>query len=350
MAAKINGSSCNIKKPDELQNSEDGEVHVFSSSAELLETIQKKWDTKNIKPYPAMYSSVYGGIILEPAMMVIPMDDHMVHRGHGVFDTAAICDGFLYELDEHLERFHRSASKAKITSPFPLPTLRSILIQLAAVSECKNGSLRYWLSSGPGNFSLTPGKSATSAFYAIVIAEDNVRYTKGFKVITTSIPMKSPIFAEIKSVNYLPNVLARMEAEAKGALASIWVDEQGYVGEGPNMNVAFITKEKELVLPCFDRILRGCTALRLLELAPRLVEQGKLKGVKVANISAVEAKEASEMMYVGSGWPIGPIVMWDDKPIGDGNVGELTLSLLDLLWEDLKAGPESKRIQIPYRE
>jgi 4-amino-4-deoxychorismate lyase len=56
--------------------------------------LQEKWINVNDKPYPAMYSSIFGGITLDPAMMVIPIDDHMVHRGHGVFDTAMLLDGY----------------------------------------------------------------------------------------------------------------------------------------------------------------------------------------------------------------------------------------------------------------
>ncbi|KAJ8532352.1 hypothetical protein K7X08_012275 [Anisodus acutangulus] len=231
-----------------------------------------------------MCSSVFGGIILDPAMMVILMDDHMVHRGHGVFDTAIILDGYLYELDVHLNRFLKSASKARIVSPFTFSELKSILIQLAAASKCRKDTLRYWLSVGPRDFLLSPAGCPTSALYAVVIDEDFAQ-CKGVKVITSAIPVKSPLFATSKNVNYLPNVLSKMEAEDKGAFASIWVDEEGYIAEGPNVNVAFITSDKELILPSFDKILSGCTAMRLLELAPKLVEQGRLESVKTTDIT-----------------------------------------------------------------
>lgn len=130
--------------------------------------------------------------------------------------------------------------------------------------------------------------------------------------------MKSPLFATMKNVNYLPNVLSIMEAEDKGAFASIWVDEEGYIAEGPNVNVAFINSDKELILPSFDKILSGCTALRLLQLAPKLVEQGRLQCVKTTVVTVEDAKEAAEMMYVGSTLPLLPIIMWDEKPIGNG--------------------------------
>lgn len=331
----------------EIKNDEEFKVHIFSSSSELLEKLHHKWDSVK-KPYPAMYSSIYGGIILDPAMMVIPIDDHMVHRGHGVFDTAIILDGHLYELDVHLDRILRSAAKAKITSPYPRSILRSILIQLAAASQCKKGTLRYWLTAGPGDFLLTPGGCPTSAFYAVVIDENFSQCKEGVKAITSTIPIKSPMFATSKNVNYLPNVLSKLEAEEKGAFASIWIDEEGYIAEGPNVNVAFITHDKELILPFFDKILSGCTALRLLELAPKLVEQGRLKSVKTANLTLEEAKGAAEMMYVGSTLPVLPIITWDDKPIGDGTVGELTMALSDLLWEDMVAGPEPQRLKVPY--
>ena len=67
--------------------------HISFCIVQLLEKLHEKWSSVEKQPYPAMYSSIYGGIILDPAMMVIPIDDHMVHRGHGVFDTAIIFNG-----------------------------------------------------------------------------------------------------------------------------------------------------------------------------------------------------------------------------------------------------------------
>ncbi|KAL8167288.1 hypothetical protein V2J09_008787 [Rumex salicifolius] len=323
-------------------------AHVFSSSEELIEKLQKKWNpVKKEHQHVAMYSSIFDGIVVDPAMMMIPMDDHMVHRGHGVFDTAIIFDGNIYELDDHLDRLLKSASLAKISLPFPRSKLRSILIQLTSVSRCTKGTLRYWLSAGPGNFLLSSSGCHTPAFYAVVIAEDLYQHRQGVEVITSTVPMKSPFFSTMKNVNYLPNVLSQMEAEEKGAYASIWIDDHGYVAEGPNMNVAFITHDKELILPDFDRILSGCTAKRLIELAMEMVESGRLKSVGTASLNVEEARNAAEMMFVGSSLPVLPIVMWDAKPIGDGNVGELTMVLSDLLWNDMASG-HGKRVGVLY--
>ncbi|CAO2186371.1 unnamed protein product [Urochloa humidicola] len=330
----------------------DEVVPVYESGAEVLQKLQEKCksSSKSSYSYPAMYSSVAGGIILDPAMMVVPVDDHMVHRGHGVFDTAMLMDGCLYELDAHLERFLRSAAKARIdTGPFPREALRSILVQMTAASGCRKGSIRYWLSAGPGDFLLSSSGCPAPAFYGVVIASEYEQCRHGVRAVTASVPMKPPLFATMKNVNYLPNVLSIMDAEDRGAWASVWVDDRGFVAEGPHVNVAFVTAERELVLPEFDRILGGCTAKRLLALAPKLVDEGLLTAVATRNITAEEAKRSSvEMAFVGSGLPVLPIVEWDGTPIGDGKVGNLMLALSDLLWEDMKSGPD--RIPVPYKQ
>ena len=140
-------------------------------------------------------------------------------------------------------------------------------------------------------------------------------------MITSTVPIKDPTFATIKTTNYLPNALVICEAEEKGASAGIWLDNEGYVAEAQNLNVGVISKEGELLLPPFDNILSGCTARRAMELVPELVKANAvpgLKGVKLKKITLEEAKEAPEAMLLGSGVLAIPIVEWDGKPIGNG--------------------------------
>nr|GMD88490.1 D-amino-acid transaminase, chloroplastic-like isoform X1 [Ipomoea batatas] len=301
----------------EAQTIQTSDVTLLSCSQaiERLRASRESYPSK--QQYLAMYSSIFGGIVTDTAAMVIPMDDHIVHRGHGVFDTAAIVDGYLYELDQHVERFLRSAAMAKIKPPFDKESIRKILIQTVSASKCKTGSLRYWLSTGPGDFQLSPSHCHLSALYAIVIQDQSPPDHRGVKVITSSIPIKPPQFAVMKSVNYLPNALSKMEAEENGAYAAIWLDGDGFVAEGPNMNVAFVTKEKELLMPSFDKILSGCTAKRVLVLAQGLVKQGKLRSIRVEHVRVDEGKRAEEIMLIGSGVLVRPVLQWDDQVIGD---------------------------------
>jgi 4-amino-4-deoxychorismate lyase len=327
--------------------SSDVPVLSCSEAIDRLRTNQESW--KGNQQYLAMYSSIFGGITTDSAAMVIPMDDHMVHRGHGVFDTAMIMDGHLYELDQHLDRILRSASMSKIVPPFNRESIRNILIKTVSASKCSNGSLRYWLSAGPGDFQLSSCGCCQSALYAIVIQESSPFSSNGVKVITSSIPIKPPQFATVKSVNYLPNVLSKMEAEESGsAFAAIWLDTDGFVAEGPNMNVAFVTEEKELLMPQFDKILSGCTAKRVLTLADVLVKEGKLSGITVRDVTVKEAKRANEMMLIGSGVLVRPVLQWDEQIIGDGKEGPIAQALLDLIQEDMKSGPPTVRVRVPY--
>ncbi|CAL4910982.1 unnamed protein product [Urochloa decumbens] len=335
-----------------MQGEDRQQVPVYASGAQVLQKLEEKWKSTK-QPYPAMYSSVVGGIILDPSMMVIPIDDHMVHRGHGVFDTATLSDGYLYELDSHLDRLLASASKAKIDPPFPRETMRDILIQMTAASQCRDGSVKYWLSAGPGDFLLSPTGCAGPVFYAVVIPAASsssssaaAALRSGVKAITSTVPMKHPFFAGIKSVNYLPNALAVAEAEERGAYAPVWVDEDGCVAEGPTMNVAFVTADGDLVVPAPGRVLGGCTARRVLALAPRLVEAGMLRSAGEARIPAADARRCAEMMFVGSGLPVMPVVEWDGQPVGDGRVGRVCLALSEMLRDDMKSGPD--RIPVPY--
>ncbi|CAH8386355.1 unnamed protein product [Eruca vesicaria subsp. sativa] len=325
-------------------SSQKWNVPVLSSN-EVVERLKLAGEGKQ---FLAMYSSVVGGITTDPAAMVLPLDDHMVHRGHGVFDTAMIINGYLYELDQHLDRILRSASMSKIPLPFDRETIRTILIQTVSVSGCRDGSLRYWLSAGPGDFSLSPSQCPKPALYAIVYPKDFTVERKGVKVVTSSIPIKPPEFATVKSVNYLPNALSQMEAEAKGAFAGIWVDNDGFIAEGPNMNVAFVVNGgKELVMPRFDKVLSGCTAKRMIKLAEQLVSKGMLKSVRVVDMTVEDGKKADEMMLLGSGVLVKPVIQWDEELIADGKEGPITNALLDLLLEDMSSGPPSVRVLVP---
>jgi 4-amino-4-deoxychorismate lyase len=136
----------------------------------------------------------------------------------------------------------------------------------------------------------------------------------------------------------MPNVLMQMEAKEKGFDNGVFIDADGHVGESSNMNVAFVNQDNVLVHPKFDHILSGCTSMRLLELAKKLVAQGKLKNVQVAHVSMDDALSAKEMLLIGSSVKVAGIVQWDDHKIGDGTPGPISRALMELLEEDMRSG------------
>ena len=310
-----------------------------------LRTMRERQPVK----FSAFYSSQLGGVVTDPALMVLPFDDHMVHRGHGIFDTAAIVDGKIYDLESHLDRFIRSAR----TSKLPLPSrqeMRDIIVRTTAASGQRNGSIRYWASSGPGSLSLTPATGAEPGFFVMIFAGlvyPERWYSEGLRVMTTTYPIKPPLYAVTKSTNYLPNVLMQLEAQEHGVDNGVFIDEAGNVGESSNMNVAFVGADGTFKHPKFDHILSGCTSLRLLQLAPGLQTRGLIKGVEVCDIPVIEARAAREMMLIGSSIEVAPIVEWDGKRIGDGKPGPVARALRASLQEDMRSG-RGPLIEVPY--
>jgi 4-amino-4-deoxychorismate lyase len=299
--------------------------------------------------YWAFYSSQLGGIVTDSALMVLPFDDHMVHRGHGIFDTAGIENGKIYDLEAHLDRFIRSAQNSKLKLP-TRDEMRDIIVRTTAASGQRQGSIRYWASAGPGSLGLTPAAGAEPGFFVMISAGlgyPDTWYTQGLRMMTTTYPIKPPLYAVTKSVNYLPNVLMQMEALELGLDNGIFIDAAGNVGESSNMNVAFIMADGTLKHPKFDHILSGCTSLRLLELAKTLKAQGRLKDVQVCDVPVAEARVAREMLLIGSSVKVAPIVEWDRKPIGDGKPGPLARALREMLQEDMRAG-RGVLIDVPY--
>ena len=299
--------------------------------------------------YWAFYSSQLGGIVTDPALMVLPFDDHMVHRGHGVFDTAAIVSRKIYDLEAHLDRFVRSAGLSKLALPCPREEMRDLIVRTTAASGKRDGSIRYWISAGPGSLGLAPAAGAAPGFFVMIfagLAYPETWNTQGIRVMTTTYPIKPPLYAITKSTNYLPNILMQMEAQEAGLDNGVFVDEAGNVGESSNMNVAFVSEDGVLQHPKFDHILSGCTSLRLLELARGQV--GTLfRGVQVRDIPVAEARAAREMLLIGSSVKVAPIVEWDRKPIGDGRPGPIARVLRELLDQDMRTARE-RLIDVPY--
>src|SRR6266508_4794400 len=214
------------------------------------------------------------------------------------------------------------------------------------------GSVRYWLSAGPGGYGLGPAECVGSSFYVIVFKQEaypESYYQQGIKLITSQVPIKPPLFARIKSTNYLPNVLVVVEAKDRGADNGVFIDQRGMVAESSNMNVAFVTKDRVFRHPPFDAILSGITIQRVLDFAQRLVQQGVLKAVRLADIPVEEGRGAAEMMLIGSSIKIAPVVEWDGQKIGDGKPGLVTTKLLKMWNEDARSA-QDQLVAVPYDE
>lgn len=291
--------------------------------------------------YLAMYSSWIGGIITDPALMMVPLDDHLVHRGDGIFEAFKCVRSGVYALQRHLDRLERSAMALGLKSPVTRTRMEGIILETIRAAGVQDCLVRLFLSRGPGGFSTDPYECPSSQLYVMVTVFHEPpawKYKNGVRVQTSRIPMKRDYFANIKSCNYLPNVLMTKEARDAEVDYTVSLDERGYLGEGATENVGFISVEGEFVVPRFDRILRGITVSRMMELAVGLLESGELMGVRESDISLREARESREMMLFGTTFDVLPVIGFDGHPIGDGRPGPLFRRFLALLRKDTEKG------------
>jgi branched-chain amino acid aminotransferase len=206
---------------------------------------------------------------------------------------------------------------------------------MGGAKECL---IRVLLSRGPGSFSTNPYDCPETQLYVNVFRHSGVResyYREGIPLVTSPVPIKKSFFANIKSCNYLPNVLMKMDAIRAGCEYSVSLDEEGFLAEGSTENVAVLSDADILKFPGLERTLSGITADRVVELAADLVKDGMIKDVQFTQISQEEAYRSKEMFLTGTSLGLLPVVRYDERPIGAGVPGTVYNRLSSLLWEDM---------------
>jgi branched-subunit amino acid aminotransferase/4-amino-4-deoxychorismate lyase len=289
--------------------------------------------------YLAMYSSWYGGVITDPGLMMVPIDDHLVHRGDGVFEAFKCVGGNIYALNRHLDRMESSAQAVSLALPVPRSELVEVILATVRIAGACDCLLRLFVSRGPGGFSTNPYECPASQLYVVVTRLDLPpphQVEQGVSLKSSRIPIKKAYLATIKSCNYLPNVLMKKEAEDAGVNYTLSIDEQGFIGEGSTENIGIITKQKEFLVPRFDAVLRGTTVTRIMELAGSLVAEGTLSRIAEAQITVEQASEAAELMVFGTTFDVLPVVQYDGRRIGGGKPGPIFHRFLQLLRDDMR--------------
>jgi len=289
----------------------------------------------------ASYASHLRAIVTDPALVAIPLDDHGFHRGHAVFDTCNVANGLAYGLSFHLDRLLASAKQARISNVPAKEELKSIILQTIAATQRRDGVfVRYWLTAGRGDFSISPRHcTGEPGFY--VVAHQDAHSADGlreFKAITSTVPLKPAFLATMKSNNYLLNALVAMEAESKGAHLGIQLDDEGVLAESAVSTIGVVGGDGVLRSPVPHSILPSTTWGRAKALAPLLVDRGILNGCEEGTVSREQLHAAHEIISFGGGW-VESICELDGAPVGWGVPGRVFLALDDVLQQDL-ANPE----------
>ncbi len=297
--------------------------------------------------YYAMYSSQWDGLTTDPLLMAVPIDDHLVHRGDGVFEAFKCVNGRLYNLEAHLTRLDDSAASIFLKCPIDHAALTRLIVETVRAGSQRDCTVRVFLSRGPGGFSVSPSQSPAPHLYIVSAKLGHPFMTDhpaGARVGSSRIPVKPAPFSSIKSCNYMPNVLMKHEAEIGGVDFTVSFDEADCLGEGATENAGIVTRDGRLLFPALDRILKGTTMLRVADLARALAGTGPLKQVAFEPIPRQAVRDAAELMLVGTTIDVAAAIAFDGQPIGNGKPGPVAAQLNALLGRDVR---ENASLQTP---
>ncbi len=283
----------------------------------------------------AFYEHRVGGICKDAHLMLAPLDDHLCHRGDGVFESISFRKGRLFQLEAHLERMQNSALGLKMQPPCSWQELESIILQVAKAAERQDGALRILMGRGPGGFGISPAECPQTSLYIIAIESKVPQmawYEKGLSACRSSIPAKQAYLAKIKNANYLPNVLMAEEARERGVDVAFSFDDQGYLAEAAVANVALVSQDNVLVCPHMNHALSGTTLMAALEVAQDILP------VAYANIDEQALWQAKEILLFGSTPLCVGVTHYEGKVIADGRPGEISHrireGLMHKLWTE----------------
>lgn len=294
----------------------------------------------------AFYSTFLDGITTEPHHMVVPIDDHMVHRGDAVFEAVKFQGGGIYALDRHLDRLDVSMRNIELLEPCSRDELKNIILSTIRASGLSTGLIRLFIARGPGGFTTNPYETIGTQIYCAITTLKPVakeKYERGVDVGWSKVAVKEGMFARTKTCNYLPNVLMKKEALDRGLDFVVSLDEEGFVAEGSTENFAMIDLGGKLILPKFDRILRGITAVRALELATEIGIGAETRSFKKADL-----KSARGAVMLGTTLDILPVSRITDLVAGvpqgsvDISFGAISTevrALQEAFHRDITSGP-----------
>jgi branched-chain amino acid aminotransferase len=253
--------------------------------------------------------------------------DHGFLYGDGVFEGIRVYNGKVFQLQGHLDRLYDSARAIDLTVPVSMHEMAGIILEVLRKNKLTNGYVRPIVTRGVGDLGLDPRKCPRASIIVIAVewgAMYGDLYEKGLKAICVSVrrnPAES-LPPNIKSLNYLNNILGKIEANYKGGDEAIFFDTNGYVSEGSGDNI-FVVKNGVIFTPPTLNNLRGVTRAVVIELA-------RNHGISVIeqNLGYFDMYTADEVFVTGTAAEVAPIVMIDGRAIGSGRPGPVTRQLM----------------------
>ncbi len=258
----------------------------------------------------------------------ISIFDHGFLYGDGVFEGIRAYNGRVFRLKEHVDRLYDSAKAIDLEIPISKEEFVEIILETLRKNNLRDAYIRPIVTRGIGDLGLDPRKCEKPSIIVITKPWGKLYgdlYEKGLTAVTVSVRRNSfdALPPNIKSLNYLNNILAKIEANAKGGDEAIFLDRNGYISEGSGDNI-FIVKNGKILTPPTINNLRGITREAVIELIQRI-------GIPFieTNLGLYDLYTADEVFVTGTAAEIAPIVIIDGRKIGDGKPGKMTRMLME---------------------
>jgi branched-chain amino acid aminotransferase len=276
---------------------------------------------------PAMTKVYISGKLYDKADAKISVYDHGLLYGDGVFEGIRIYDGKVFKLKEHVERLYESARAIRLEIPMTREQMADAIRQTVQANAKKDGYIRPIVTRGAGYLGLDPRK--TSDPQVIIIVDDislypQELYDNGLEIATVPTIRNHPsaVNPRIKSLNYLNNILAKIEGVQQGCLESLMLNHKGEIAECSGDNI-FLVKNGILRTPPIDAgILEGITRDAVIDLA----REAKITVEEIA-LTRHDVYIADECFLTGTAAEVIPVVKCDGRIIGTGKPGPITRQL-----------------------
>ncbi len=257
----------------------------------------------------------------------ISVFDHGLLYGDGVFEGIRIYNGRVFRLTEHLHRLYDCAKAICLTIPITFEEMEKATLDTVAANNLRDGYIRLVITRGVGSLGLNPYQCPKAS--VIVIASSITlypaeRYEKGLELITcgTRRPNSAALSPQVKSLNYLNNIMAKIECLQAGCDEGIMLNDQGFVSECTGDNVFIVKNGKVSTPPISSGALDGITRRAVMEI---LAEMGQPCIESV--MTRFDIYTADECFLTGTAAEVIPAVKYDRRAIGDGTPGKLTQEL-----------------------
>ena len=253
--------------------------------------------------------------------------DHGLLYGDGVFEGIRAYNGRVFKLERHIERLFDSAKAIRLEIPHSPAEVCEIVAEACRRNDIVDGYIRLVVTRGPGDLGIDPRKCPRPELIVIVRPTISIYQSpsRGIRLITSSFRRPAPdsLSPAIKSLNYLNNVMARMEAGDRGADEALMLDGHGFVTEATVDNI-FIAAGDGVITPPTATNLKGVTRETVIELAADL-------GIPVAEepFTVFDVWTAREVFICGTGVEVVPVISVDERRIGDGTIGPITRRIVD---------------------